>query len=223
VDSGWLGTNPASKIKNPVITEPPTMPYEPEQVDAIVRAAGAVSVRLQLFVLVLRYSGLRISDAVQLKPDRIQNGRLFPHTQKTGVVVNVALPPFLVARLTALPLFDSGYWFWNRQQDGTKLETATGNMRRALRAVFKKAGVEDGHPHRFRDTFAVEFLKLPEATLEQLQQLLGHKSIKITEKHYAPWVQSRQDQLDRVVRQGWENAAGESLGRDPTEGLPARP
>jgi len=46
----------------------------------------------------------------------------------------------------------------------------------------------------FRDTFAVEML-LAGVPLEQLSILLGHKSVKITEKHYAPWVKARQEQL----------------------------
>lgn len=44
----------------------------------------------------------------------------------------------------------------------------------------------------FRDTFAVEML-LAGVPLEQVSILLGHKSVKITEKHYAPWVKARQD------------------------------
>jgi integrase/recombinase XerD len=58
------------------------------------------------------------------------------------------------------------------------------------------------HPHMFRDTFAVETL-LAGVPLEQVSILLGHKSIKITEKHYAPWVKARQEQLSSNVRKSW--------------------
>jgi hypothetical protein len=34
--------------------------------------------------------------------------------------------------------------------------------------------------------------------------LLGHSSIKITERHYAPWVQSRQTRMEELVRATWE-------------------
>ncbi len=57
----------------------------------------------------------------------------------------------------------------------------------------------------FRDTFAVEML-LGGVPLEQVSMLLGHKSIRITEKHYAPWVKARQDQLESSVRRAWESA-----------------
>jgi integrase/recombinase XerD len=33
--------------------------------------------------------------------------------------------------------------------------------------------------------------------------LLGHSSVKITEKHYSPWVKARQEQLAASVRNAW--------------------
>jgi len=33
--------------------------------------------------------------------------------------------------------------------------------------------------------------------------LLGHRSLKVTEKHYAPWVRARQEQLEADVRRSW--------------------
>jgi integrase len=54
----------------------------------------------------------------------------------------------------------------------------------------------------FRDTFAVEML-LAGVPLEQVSMLLGHKSVKITEKHYAPWVKARQEQMEQNVRKAW--------------------
>jgi integrase/recombinase XerD len=36
-----------------------------------------------------------------------------------------------------------------------------------------------------------------------VSKLLGHSSIKITERHYAPWVKARQEQLEAEVRRIW--------------------
>ena len=33
--------------------------------------------------------------------------------------------------------------------------------------------------------------------------LLGHTSIRITEKHYTPWVRARQEQAEADVRGAW--------------------
>jgi integrase len=57
--------------------------------------------------------------------------------------------------------------------------------------------------HRFRNTFAVELLRAG-IPLERLSVLLGHQSVRITEKHYSPWVRSRQDQLEQDLRRVWK-------------------
>jgi hypothetical protein len=43
------------------------------------------------------------------------------------------------------------------------------------------------------------------ATIENVSRLLGHTSIKITERPYSPWVKSRQDALDAALdgANGW--------------------
>jgi integrase len=61
-----------------------------------------------------------------------------------------------------------------------------------------RAGIKNGHPHRFRDTFSVRLLEKGEQ-LRTVQLLLGHSSIKTTEKHYAPWVESFQATLDAAT------------------------
>ncbi|PYV86295.1 MAG: hypothetical protein DMG05_20165, partial [Acidobacteria bacterium] len=65
------------------------------------------------------------------------------------------------------------------------------------------AVITNGYSHRFRDTFAVELLK-EGVPIESVSVLLGHRSVKVTEKHYAPWVKERQDQLENHVKKGWK-------------------
>jgi integrase len=75
---------------------------------------------------------------------------------------------------------------------------------RVFQRVFTRAkpAVKGGHPHRFRDTFAVSLL-LKGVSIEIVSKLLGHSSIKVTERHYSPWVKARQDQLETEVRRIW--------------------
>jgi len=93
------------------------------------------------------------------------------------------------------------YFFWSGE---SKLTTAAGNQRKYLNKLFKLAGVRGGKPHRFRDTFVVELL-LADVPLERVSILLGHSSIKVTEKYDSPWVNSRQDQLEADVRKTWHS------------------
>ena len=56
----------------------------------------------------------------------------------------------------------------------------------------------------FRDTFAVELL-LAGVPIDQVSLLLGHSSIKVTERHYAPFVKARQEQLETSARLAWQD------------------
>ena len=75
-----------------------------------------------------------------------------------------------------------------------------------------------GHAHRFRDTFAVELL-LAGVPLERVSNRLGHQSVKVTERHYAPWVRARQEQLEADVKGTWSQ---DLLALRETKGTPGR-
>jgi integrase len=57
-----------------------------------------------------------------------------------------------------------------------------------------------------RDTFAVRLLQ-GGATLDRVARALGNRSVRIVEKHYAPWIKSRQDELDKDVIATWSAGA----------------
>jgi integrase/recombinase XerD len=166
--------------------------------------------RLRILTLLMRWSGLAIRDAVTLERRRLnEHGELFLYRAKTGSPVYVPLPPDVAEALRNIPPGPSPnprYFFWSG--NGSP-KSVVGNWQRSFRRLFKIADLrsDDGsskrcHPHMFRDTFAVEML-LAGVPLEQVSMLLGHKSVKITEKHYAPWVKARQEQLAVNVRKSW--------------------
>jgi integrase/recombinase XerD len=150
--------------------------------------------RIRALVLLLRYSGMRIGDAVGLSTEKLDGNRLFLYTQKTGVPVD-----FVLKALDATPRVIDKHFFWDGR---LKLETVVGSWRKRLVRLFELAKVENGHPHRFRDTFAVELL-LTGVPIERVSVLLGHQSVRITERHYAPWVRSRQEQLEADLTNAW--------------------
>ena len=108
------------------------------------------------------------------------------------------LPVVLSRTLGEIPT-DTAYWFWTGQ---CKPKTAISDWQCKLAELFSKAKVENGHGHRFRDTFAAELL-LKGVPIERVSRLLGHQNIRVTEKHYAPWVRARQEQLEDDVRRTW--------------------
>jgi integrase len=143
---------------------------------------------------------MRIGDAVSLSIHRIEGNRLFLYTAKTGTPVNTVLPDFVMKALEATPKVTDGHFFWN----GTdRLETIVGSWRKRLTKLFTIGKVTKGHAHRFRDKFAVELL-LSGVPIERVSVLLGHQSVRITERHYAPWVRARQEQLEQDLKRVWE-------------------
>jgi integrase/recombinase XerD len=62
--------------------------------------------------------------------------------------------------------------------------------------------VTRGHAHRFRDTFAAELL-LAAVPIERVAVLLGHQSVKATEKYYSAWTATRQRQVEDDLKSAW--------------------
>jgi len=210
-DAGWIDSNPAKPLKLPRVNRRPTMPFTREEMDRILAACELYpdqhvhrglpnAKRVRALILLLRYSGLRIGDAAACEVKRLSGDRLFLYAEKTGVPVYCRLPPFVVKALEEMPRDNDRYFFWSGV--GTK-ESNSEVWRRRIKKVFQLAGVRDGHPHRFRDTFAVELL-LAGVPIDRVSVLLGHSSVTITERHYAPWVRARQEQLEADLARAWE-------------------
>jgi integrase len=205
----WIDHNPATELKAPKVPNKPTMPFTREEIVRILTALGPYgksagirnAQRLRAFVLLLRYSGLRIGDAVQLDVNRLAGGKLLLHTEKTGVQVYCVLPEMVVKALDAAPHSSAHYFFWTGK---STVRSAKGKWQRRLQRLFEFAKLPTGHAHRFRDTFAVELL-LAGVPLDRVSVLLGHSSIRITERHYAPWTRSRQEQIEADLKAAWSN------------------
>jgi site-specific recombinase XerD len=222
----WVPKNPACDLKAPKITLCPTMPYTHKEMLRILAAIdkykdefpgrGAENARkMRSLILLLRYSGMRIGDTVGLSANRIEGNRLFLYTQKTGVPVYTVLPDFVIKALDATPKTTDKLFFW----DGTlKLETIVGSWRKRLARLFELAEVDGAHPHRFRDTFAVELL-LSGVPIERVSVLLGHQSVRVTEKHYSPWVRARQEQLEADLASAWSRDPVIALQTQGTRGV----
>jgi integrase len=218
---GWIKSNPAALLGRIRAEGPPTDYFPKVEFDLIVDSTYIYqpkgwlecrnqAARLRILILLMRWSGLAIRDAVTLERRRLNDkDELFLYRAKTGNPVYVPLPHDVAEALRNIPPGPSPnprYFLWSG--NGSP-KSVVGNWQRSFRRLFTIANIrrDDGtpkrcYPHMFRDTFAVEML-LAGVPLEQVSILLGHKSVKITEKHYAPWVKARQDQLAANVRMAW--------------------
>lgn len=57
-------------------------------------------------------------------------------------------------------------------------------LRKVISTIGKRAGVEEAHPHRFRHTFAIEFLRNG-GNIFALQKMLGHSTLDMVKRYLA--------------------------------------
>lgn len=223
-EARWLDRVPAlPKIK---VDEPPTMPLVANEYERLLDALYVANpkrwdgkkstqgitpemrTRVRGLLQLMRWSGLAILDAVSIpKADMVWDAdrqlfRVQTARQKTGTHVSVLLPPLVSQELK--PLYDANaeYLFFPAPMDF--VDIAKTYTSRYIRPAFEAAKIPcDGHmvSHRLRDTFAVDLLEKG-VDIEHVAKALGD-TVKTTEKHYAKWVQGRQDRLDTLITGTW--------------------
>lgn len=230
IKRGWCEKNPALAIESPKIRHESVEPYTEEEQDRITNTLenwpqkiqakrGIWSLRPTTFaclIEVLRDTGLRISDAVRVRPEMMedtvsrQGFQITMSQMKSGRIVTVYLRPETAERLRRVPRISNKYPFMEecRNEDDRDLfkehvSHQAQSVYLVLQMIGKLAGVQDCRPHRFRHSFAVGRL-LVGLQLEDVQRLLGHGSILMTEKYYAKWVKARQQRLEEKVMRTWE-------------------
>lgn len=212
-DSGWLPRIP--KLSPIKVEQVPTLPLTDDEYKLLLDATYATFAdepgrgeRIRALIQLMRHSGLAIRDALTLKRaeivfDKEKNlHRIVTARQKTGTHVSVPIPADVAKEVLAVPGGNPVYLLWSGNGDE---ESATKNWAKYMARLFDDAKINGGHmrSHRLRDTFAVDLLQKG-VPLEEVSKLLGHESIKTTEKSYAKWVKGRQDRLDSLVSATWK-------------------
>lgn len=209
-----LQRDPYAKLERYASHDPQTLPLSVEAMKRILDAVNEVGLtpteryNLRGLILCQRWSGLSIIDALTLSRNRLYpDNSIELYRTKTGEVVITALPAEVAEHMRMLSNGHAGYFWWDGVE---KLDTIRQRYSTWLRLVFDHAGISrdiDGMAlsHRFRDTFAVEFLQAGEGgRMEDLSKLLGHSNTRTTEKHYAAWTVGRRDRLRRIAEESFK-------------------
>lgn len=253
VEQGWIKENPAKRIKKVAPEQEETLPFTRKQYDALIEAtyfydgrdntnAGDTinSRRARAYLKLLRWSGLRAGDAACLSRDKLRDDdSLFLYQKKVkgkaSSPVYCLLPRDVAQELRnvpASPYTHANYFFWSGR---SKRKSEVSNWIKIFQKILVTASERhpelfkesDGQPkaahlHMLRDTFAVEYL-LAGMPLEEVSRLLGHSSVLITQKHYAPWVLERQQRLAASVRAAWSAMGINGSGAPVVDIAQARP
>lgn len=177
-----------------------------------------------LTFLLLRWTGFRGSDAVALSWREVHFDRkeIERITQKRRKRVILPMHTELLFALESAKASRKP-----RPEDRVLLNPATEKpmtrprLYRRITMLGKRAGVPDAHPHRFRDTLAVDMLSRG-ASPYDVAKMLGD-TIDTVEKHYTPFVKGLRERVRNILETGVgieEAAKNPSL---PAENRPRKP
>ena len=170
----YIMQNPASDLKRKKVKKTKPRYFSNEEVELLLESAG----KYEAFFMVLLHTGLRASDAGNLRWSDIdlERGFIRVTTQKTDESITIPINETLKGRL-----LDYG-------TDGPKLfpeldtDRKRQKVRKHIQTVLKRADYawKRAGCHTFRHTFA-SYLVINGASIYDVQKLLGHKSILMTQ------------------------------------------
>jgi integrase len=217
VGLGYLEKDPATNLERIKENSEPAQPLTPSQFEELLAAiepfcrnqTGIVhkmAAEIRAEFLLQRWTGLRIGDSIAFQRSGLVGNRITLVTQKTGAhIESRAIADAVAAELAALPEsrpnFRKGYFLWlDGRSTVESLESfwdhrIIGPLNSYLRLFDERGKPMWFHSHMLRDTYAVELL-LQGMDIVEVAKLLTHTSVKVTEKHYAPWVKSRMEKLE---------------------------
>ncbi len=192
--------------------------------EEIVRLANAVDDRYRVFIYTTAYTGMRWGEVVGLKVSRVNflrgvieikeamtelRGKQQLGPTKTGKVRSVSMPKFLVHMLAEhLAKYPSNDYVFTAAEGGAI-------RKHWARRHFKPALVKaDLNPklrfHDLRHTCAA-LLIAQGAHPKEIQERLGHSTIRLTFDRYGPLFPTLHDRLRQALEFLWQQAAASDI------------
>lgn len=186
VQRNHLPSNPVKKIPNPKRRLPKKIPevFTDAEVRALLTAVD--NRRDRAILLTLLDTGIRRHEllALDVKDADFQEGFLLVHG-KGDKDRYVPIEPTALDALREMLIEHPKHGPLFRNRYGQRLQPL--GLRSMLLRLKRRAGLECRvHPHKFRHTFARNYLKWGD--LESLRDILGHATIAITSEFYASFI-----------------------------------
>lgn len=192
----FLPTNPMVGIAAPHVPDDPVEHVELDEFRRLYNAVcgnGWLDQRDRVALLLLYWSGVRVSELVNLRRDDVdvRQGQITVRRGKGGrsrvVPAHPELPQMLFQYLTSLPPVTDDWLFWSHDgYAGVRGHLTPNGVRQMLKRRCKQANVRYMHPHLFRHGFAMVLLNNG-MEIKMLGKAMGHRSTKTTER-YADYV-----------------------------------
>jgi integrase/recombinase XerD len=177
-----------------------------------------------LMFLLLRWTGLRGVDAVKLTWSEVHFDRteIERVTQKRRKRVILPMHSELLFELEAeherLKPEPSAHVLLN-PATGTRMTRP--RLYQRMLALGKRAGVAGAHPHRFRDTLAVDMLSR-DASPYDVAKMLGD-TIDTVERHYTTFVKELRERVRNILETGTGIEEAAKMPSEPRPNMHRKP
>ena len=238
VKAKWITDSPAGELETIKDNRAQTDVFTHDELKALIEAlprfpdqyghcGGDVARQTRAFVLVMRYTGLSIGDVAGLPKSHVTGTQIMTNRDKTGKVVYMRVPAFVIEALNDAPHDSAAYFFWT---GAGKIKTRTSKWGERLQRLFVLAGVRlaeadwtkkstrskaaqervvtgrrivsEADPRWFRHTLARDLLENDIVTMAELAEILGNTE-EICRLHYSKWDHRRQTRIDDKLGKFW--------------------
>lgn len=202
VAEGLFTKSPMSNMRRPKVAKTLVPVFSRDEIVALLTAADAnvddaLAARNKAMLMLLLDTGVRLGELLNMKIDGLTiNNNSIQVTGKGSkdrvVFLGAQCKKQLwryVTLFRAEPLGNTSNIFLNK--DGTAMRARM--IEKTIENIADKAGIKNVHPHRFRHTAAVQFLRNG-GNVFALQKMLGHSSLEMV-RYY---VELSQDDVKKV-------------------------
>jgi integrase/recombinase XerD len=190
---------PDLALPRPKYQSPQIIPFSQDEVKRLISAAEFTQVEKQdgkkyrikrpnadrdkSIILILLDTGMRLGELKRLRLGdvNLENGEIYIRAYGTGIK-STARTVFIGARTKQLVWKYIAKTQAHPDQSIPLFDLQASYIRHIITRIGKNANVPHAHPHRFRHTFAIVYLRNG-GDVFTLQRLLGHKTLEMTMRY----------------------------------------
>jgi integrase len=132
---------------------------------------------LKPIVLCALNTGMRKGEILTLKWENIRNGFIYLNKTKTGETRQIPINKTLTSLFQSLPRHITSEYVFCSKEGKPYVD-----IKKSFKSALKRTGIQDFRFHDLRHSFASKLVSKG-APLKALQELLGHKNIKMTMRY----------------------------------------
>lgn len=180
-EEGFTETNAGARVKKPKAPFLQKQPFTPAELKALLQAAQAAP-RDHAIVALLIDTGIRANELCMLRPEDVFLAQSMLRVHGKGGKDRIVPLSVKSAKVLAKWISkDKGEYVFPSQQSA---HLTPNSLIKILKRIGMRAGVSNVYCHRFRHSFALQFLRNGGDPLT-LQRLMGHASLTMTVRYVA--------------------------------------